>query len=307
MTALRQALDEYLAVRRKLGFKLIRAGKLLPGFLDHLERTGSTFITTAAAIAWATQPCTAPPAWWAQRLVMVRGFAQHLQADEPRHQMPPLELLQHRRPRSAPYVYAPDEIGALMRATATLRSPLRTATYAALLGLLAVTGLRVGEAIALDNADVDLRAGVLVIRKGKFGKSREVPLHPTATRALAQYARDRDRLAPRRRTPSFFVSVTRSRLFYQNVHEIFLKLIDAAGLAVRTPRRPRLHDLRHTFAIQTLLRWHRAGVEVEAKLPLLSTYLGHIGPSTTYWYLTAVPELLAAATARLEQATAVWP
>lgn len=300
--SLRQHLAEYLATRRRLGVKLARDGKLLPGFLDHLEASGGRHVTSRVAVAWATEPTDVHPAWWTSRLSMVRGFARYLQAIDPRHEVPPIELLPHRRPRTAPYIFASTEIDALLGATATLMSPLRTATYRTLLGLLAVTGVRVSEAIALDDADFDRRRGVLRIRRSKFGKTREIPLHRTTTRALVQYADERDRLARRRRTRSFFVSIALTRLIYNNVHETFLRLVYAAGLADREPRRPRIHDLRHTFAVRTVLRWHRAGDDdVEAKLPTLSTYLGHIGPSTTYWYLTAVPELLDAATARFER------
>jgi integrase/recombinase XerD len=302
VTSLRRALRDYLSVRRALGFKLVRDGKLLPGFIDYLEQSGSTFVTSALAVAWATQPRDAHPAWWAARLILVRGFAKHLQARDPRHEVPSLDRLPYRRPRSAPYIYQPAEITALLAAATTLRSPLMAATYSTLLGLLAVTGLRVGEAVALDDGDVDCRHGVLTIRKTKFGKSREVPLHPTTSRALAQYARDRDRLAARRRRPCFFVSTAGTRLIYNNVHEKFLRLVYAAGLAERRPRRPNIHDLRHSFAIRVVLTWYRAGDDVEAKMPTLSTYLGHVGPSATYWYLTAVPELLQAATVRLERA-----
>jgi integrase/recombinase XerD len=164
--------------------------------------------------------------------------------------------------------------------------------------------MRVGEAIALDQDDFDRRRRLLTIRKSKFGKSREVPLHASTIAALDRYQRERDRLAPRRRSKSFFISTAGSRLFYQNVHETFLKLVYAAGLGERRPR-PTIHDLRHTFAIRTVLGWHRDGLDVEARLPVLSTYLGHIGPSSTYWYLTAVPELLEAATARLERFSGV--
>lgn len=304
---LRRALAEYLATRRRLGVKLERDGKLLPGFVDYIEGSGSSHITSRIAVEWATQPRDVHPAWWTHRLVMIRGFAKYLQAFDPRHDVPPIDLLPHTRPRTAPYIYPPAEISALIAATATFVSPLRTATYRTLLGLLAVTGLRVGEAIALDEEDFDRRHGTLRIRRAKFAKTREVPLHRTATRALVQYADERDRLAPRRRTRSFFVSTARTRLIYQNVHETFLDLVYAAGLADRRPRRPRIHDLRHTFAVGTVVRWHREGVDVEARLPMLSTYLGHIGPSTTYWYLTAVPELLEAAAARLERFGAVQP
>lgn len=305
--SLRRDLDEYLATRRALGVKIVRAGELLPGFVDFLEASGGSHITSRVAVAWATQPQDVHPAWWTSRLVMVRGFTKYLQAIDPRHEVPPIELLPHKRPRTAPYIYAPAEITALLASTATLVSPLRTATYRTLLGLLAVTGVRVSEAIALDEEDFDRRRGVLRIRRAKFEKTREIPLHKTTTRALVQYANERDRLAPRRRTRSFFVSTARTRLIYNNVHEAFLRLVYAAGLADRRPRRPRIHDLRHTFAVGTVLRWYRAGEDVEAKLPTLSTYLGHIGPSTTYWYLTAVPELLEAATARLERAGRLQP
>lgn len=302
MKTLRRALADYLKVRRSLGFKLRRAGMLLPGFLAHLEQTSSSLITPSLAVEWATQPQDVHPAWWTSRLVVVRGFAKYLQTIDPRHQVPPIELLPHRRARSAPYIYEPAEITALLAATTTLRNELRAETYRTFLGLLAVSGIRTGEAIALDDVDVDLRHGVLVIRKTKFGKTREVPLHRSSVRVLEKYRRERDRLVPRRLSPSFFVSTARTRLIYQNVHETFLHLVYAAGLGERDPRRPRIHDLRHTFAVVTVLAWHRAGEDVEAKLPMLSTYLGHIGPSSTYWYLTAIPELLESATVRLERA-----
>ena len=232
----------------------------------------------------------------------MRGFAKYLQTIEPRHQVPPLELLPHRRARTAPYIYEPAEIAALLAATTMLRNELRTETYRTFLGLLAVSGIRTGEAIALDDADVDLRRSVIVIRKTKFGKTRQVPLHRSSLRALAAYQFERDRLVPRQLSPSLFVSTVGSRLIYQNVHDTFLRLVYAAGLGERDPRRPRIHDLRHTFAVRTVLAWHRAGEDVEAKLPMLSTYLGHIDPSTTYWYLTAIPELLESAAIRLERA-----
>lgn len=302
MTRLRRALADYLRVRRAAGFKLKQAGEMLPDFVDYLDKRRGTYVTTVAAIAWATQPRDVHPNWWRQRLVVVRGFARYLQAIDGRTEMPSLDHLPASEGiRSTPYVYSSADITALLSATETLRTPLRVITYRTLLGLLAVTGMRVGEAIALDERDFDRRREVLVIRKTKFDKSREAPLHPSTVQALERYLRDRNRLAPRRRAPSLFVSIVGSRLFYQNVHETFLKLVYAAGLGDRRPRRPHIHDLRHSFAIRTVLDWYRDEVDVEARLPLLSTYLGHIGPSSTYWYLTAVPELLEAATVRLER------
>lgn len=300
MTALRRALAAYLRTRRALGFKLKREGELLPQFVAYLDERGASFVTTVAAIAWATQPREGAPGWWTQRLVVVRGFAKYLQTIEPRTEVPSLDHVPHHRARSAPYVYSAADVTSLLSAAETLRSPLKTATCRTLFGLLAVTGMRVGEAIALDERDVDRRRVVLVVRKTKFDKSREVPLHASTVAALDRYRRDRDRLAPRRSSSSFFISTVGSRLIYQNVHETFLQLVYVAGLGKRRPR-PTIHDLRHTFAIQTVLGWYRDGADVEARLPLLSTYLGHVGPSSTYWYLTAVPELLEAATVRLER------
>jgi integrase/recombinase XerD len=300
VTALRRALTTYLRTRRALGFKSKRESELLPQFVAYLDEHGASFVTTVAAIAWSTQPRDAAPAWWTQRLVIVRGFAKYLQTIEPRTEIPPLDHLPHHRARSAPYVYSAADVTSLLSAIDTLRSPLKMATYRTALGLLAATGMRVGEAIALDDRDVDRRRATLVIRKTKFDKSREVPIHASTVEALDRYRRERDRLAPRRRSSSFFISTVGKRLIYNNVHETFLQLVYAAGLGTRRPR-PTLHDLRHSFAIQTVLGWYRDGADVEARLPLLSTYLGHIGPSSTYWYLTAVPELLEAATVRLER------
>jgi integrase len=298
VTSLGKSLADYLRVRRALGFKLKRDGKLLPDFVRYLDKRGLLRLTTPVALAWSTLPRDTDPGWWRQRLVCVRGFAKYLHTLDHRHEVPPLDHLPQRRARPTPYVYSEADIAALLAATSTLRGSFRAATYKTLFGLIAVTGMRVGEVIALDDADFDRRRAVLVIRKSKFDKSREVPLHATAVAALAQYRRKQ---APARRSSaSLFVSTAGARLHYQNVHQTFLELVFAAGLGERRPR-PTIHDLRHTFAIRTVLDWHRAHLDVEARLPLLSTYLGHIGPASTYWYLTAVPELLEAATARLER------
>jgi integrase len=278
---------------------------LLQQFVAYLDERGDSFVTTAVAIDWATQPRDAAPGWWTQRLVFVRGFAKYLQTIDPRTEIPALDHLPHHRTRTAPYVYSAEDLAALLSATQTLRSPLKAATYKTLLGLLSVTGMRVGEAVALDECDIDHRRALLVVRKTKFDKSREIPLHASTLQALDRYRRHRDRLAPRQTLPSFFVSTVGSRLIYNNVHETFLRLVYVAGLGKRRPR-PTIHDLRHTFAIQTVLAWYRDGVDVEARISVLSTYLGHVGPSSTYWYLTAVPELLEAATVRLER-SAVTP
>ncbi len=300
-SAIHHALDDYLAARRALGFKLEQPHKLLPSFVDYLVETGNSFITTKAALAWATLPQNAKPRRWAARLVMVRGFAKYMLALDPRTEVPPIELLPYRHVRSRPYVYSDVDITSLLRAAQAQQLPLMAATYTTLVGLLSVTGMRIGEAIALDDGDVDLHRGVLTIRKGKFGKTRDVPVHATTVDALTSYRKERGRRSRSRNEPSFFVSTVGTRLLYQNVEFKFREFAYAAGLD-KHRRRPRIHDLRHTFAIRTVIAWYRAGEDVEARLPLLSTYLGHIGPSSTYWYLSAVPELLEAATARLERA-----
>jgi integrase len=301
MSALRRDLDDYLAIRRALGFKLERAGLLLADFVAHLEANEADTITTDAALAWATLPPNGASNWGAQRLSVVRSFARHLHAIDPTHEVPPPGLLPGRSHRATPYLYADRDIAALMAAARGLRAPLRAATFETLVGLLAVTGLRIGEALRLDRDDVDLVNGVLVIRLSKFGKSREVPLHPSTVDALAAYTRERDRLCRRPVDRTFFVSTAGTRLLYCNAHLAWLELVRRAGLQPRSATcRPRPHDLRHSFAVRTLLGWYPDGADVHARMPLLSTYLGHVHPGTTYWYLSAAPELLTLVVARLD-------
>jgi integrase/recombinase XerD len=254
-------------------------------------------LTTELAVAWATKPADAPPFRWKSRLSIARGFARHLQTIDPATQVPPLRLLAFRRVRPAPYLYTPAEIQALLAVTDTVKPPLRAATYRTLLGLLAVTGMRVGEAIDLDRDDVDLRIRRLTIRSAK-GDGRRLPLHPSTARALGAYGRLRDRLCPTATTASFFVSTVGTRPIYECVRDEFVKLRARTGLHDRRPV-PRLHDLRHSFAMRTLLDWHRTGVDVAARLPLLQAWLGHRHPASTYYYLQAAPELLALAAQRL--------
>lgn len=299
MTDLRAVLSQYLQVRRALGYKLERAGRLLPGFVTFVHQARASFITTELALAWATHLPPGAPWWAAERLRIVRGFAAYVRALDPRTEIPPVTLLSSKRPRGTPYLYSDADVRALMDAAHTSLAPFKAATYRTLLGLLAATGLRVGEALALDQGDWDAADGVLRICHAKFGKTRQVPVHPSTCAALTAYSRLRDRTFRSPRSPSFFVSRAGTRLHYKNVHLAFLRLVRTAGLADQRPRRPRLHDLRHSFAVHTLVDWYRAGVDVDAQLPWLSTYLGHVGPSSTYWYLTATPELLTLAHRRL--------
>jgi integrase len=307
VSELRQVLRDYLSLRRAVGFKLARDGALLPDFIAAVETSGSSVITTALALAWATKPERATARWAAERLTMVRAFARYAHTVDPRNEIPPPELLPGRRRRLPPYIYSDAEVVALMAATHRIGDPFRALTYRTVIGLLASTGMRVGEAIALDRPAVQDDERLITVRHGKFGKSREVPLHGTTARALQEYVERRDRRFRRSASPAFFVSLAGTRLIYNNVHRTFARLLAEAGLADREPRRPRIHDLRHAFAVRTLIDWYRAGLDVERQLPVLSTYLGHVKPSTTYWYLSAAPELLGVAAERLEDSLGELP
>ena len=301
MTALRHALADYLAMRRAMGSRLLRAKKLLVQFLTHLEERGQTRLGIANAVAWATEPTGADPSWWAHRLGVVRGFATYLHTIDPATQIPPPDLLPTRSLRATPYPYTDDEVAAVLAAAAGLRTAHRVATYRTLIGLLVVTGMRVGEATALDQHDFDAGQGLITVRRGKFGKSRELPLHPSATAAVRQYLQRADRPTARQHTAALFVSTAGTRLLYCSVQRTFGSLVRCAGLAPRSAScRPRLHDIRHRFAVCTLLDAYRQGHDAEALLALLATYLGHVDPKHTYWYLSAAPELMQLAADRLE-------
>jgi integrase/recombinase XerD len=302
VSRLHESLEEYLELRRGLGFKLEDAEHLLRDFATYVEETGSTTVTSALAVAWAQQPSDGHPSWWGARLSHVRGFARYLHAIDPIHEVPAAELLPARSRRATPYLYSDTDIVHLLAAARRLRPPLRGATYATYIGLLAVTGMRAGEAISLDREDVDWTDGVLTVRCGKFGKSRELVLHPSVVDRLAAYDRERRQLQPKPKTAALFVSTRGTRLVYQNVHFTFHQLVQQAGLTPRsTACRPRIHDLRHTFAVTTLLSWYRSDEGVAGRMHRLSTYLGHLNPVDTYWYLSATPELLALAGQRLER------
>jgi len=299
MSALSQAVADYLAVRRSLGYKLARPEKLLGQFTAYLEQAGAATVTAEHALAWAVLP-GGDPSWHAYRLAVARGFAAWLATTDPDAEIPPAGLIPSRKHRATPYLYTDSEIAALITAAGSLRFPLRTATYQTLIGLLAVTGMRVGEAIALNRDDADLDASVLTVRAGKHGKSRLVPVHGTTARALRDYLRVRDRLCPDVSTPAVLISPAGTRLLYCNVHATWKKLAASAGLRPRSGScRPRIHDLRHSFAVRTMLDAYESGLDGQATLSALSTYLGHADPKATYWYLSASPELMAAAGQRL--------
>jgi integrase len=299
---LEQHLSEYLAVRRAMGYKLARAGKLLPQFTDWMAERDQWVITTRLALQWATLPPATGSNWHRHRLTVVRGFAAHLHAIDPAHEVPPADLLPWRPRRTVPYLYTDAEILALMASVTVIPTPHRAATMRTLIGLLAVTGMRVGEAIRLDCSDIDIANELLTVRESKFGKSREVALDRSTISALRSYLARRDRPVPLQPTKAVFTSATGTRLTYCNVHLAFKRIVAHAGLRPRSVNcRPRPHDLRHTFAVNTLLGAYRTSENPAATLPLLSTYLGHVHPGSTYWYLQAAPELLALAGDRLER------
>jgi integrase/recombinase XerD len=301
MSSLHGKLEEYLAVRRAMGFKMEQHEKLLGQFARFLAENGEAFVTTENALAWATLPAVTRPRWHALRLSAVRGFAAWLNAADPAHQVPPRRLIPYGSRAVVPYLYSDEQIAALAREAGRLPGRLRAATFQTLIRLLAVTGMRVGEAIRLDRGDYDPEAGVLTVHGTKFGKSRHLPLHPTAVAGLDQYLRLRDQLMPAPQAPALLLTARGCRLRYERTWETFRDLTASAGLKPRSPAcRPRIHDLRHSFAVATLLGGQRSGTDVQAMLPRLSTYLGHADPRHTYAYLSAAPELLAQAAGRLQ-------
>jgi len=308
MTTLREAVGEYLSLRRSLGFKLHEAGKLLLAFVQFMEEHRSSSITTRLALAWAQQPSTVQPAEWARRLSVVRTFARHRSATDPRTQIPPEGLLPYRPKRARPYLYSEEEIRSLLRAALRMpyryeRDKLRPRAFYCLFGLLSVSGLRLGEARNLELQDVDLKAAVLTIRGAKFGKTRLVPLHASTCAVLGDYIARRQRHWTGRAVSSYlFVSNQGHRLDGGEIHRTFYALSRQIGLRGPSDRRgPRLHDLRHRFATNTLVQWYRSGQDPERRLPLLSAYLGHVHVADTQWYLEGSPELMREAMQRLQQ------
>jgi integrase len=306
MSALHEALCEYVATIRALGTKLHGPALGLRRFVDFLEEQGAERITSELALRWATAPVGVQPATRAARLGMVRGFAVWLHAIDPKTEIPARGLLTARHRRKSPYIFSDREIRALMAAAAGLVSPtgLRALSYETLIGLLAVSGLRPGEALALDDPDIDLPNAFLIVRQAKFGKARFVPFGEATRTALAHYRSRRDALCARRTTAAFLVSEQGARLGHAAARRTFAKLSQAIGLRPLTQRPtfgrgPRLQDLRHTFATRRLIEWYRTGQDVNQRLPGLATYLGHSHVHCTYWYIQAVPELLDLATERL--------
>ncbi len=288
MTAFDRHVRDYLRLRRSLGFKLKFEGQVLPQLAAYLDAAGAPALTAELAIAWAGLPQGVQPISLAHRLGAARGFARYLQTIEPATEVPPCGVWPSVTRRPVPYLWSDAEIRSLLGAARVLRPPLRAATHEALFGLLAASGMRVGEVLGLGRDDIDLDDGVVTIREAKSGRCRLVPLHPSTIKALRSYAARRDQLCPEPRSATFFLTSAGTALGYGGVRTTFIQITTAIGVRT-TAVRPRIHDLRHSFAVRALARWHRSGIDVEGRMAVLSNYLGHVNPAGTYWYLSAAP------------------
>ena len=307
MSTLRKAICDYIDMRRNLGFKLSETGAGLLDFASFMEQRDASFITVELALAWAKLPINVQPAHWAKRLGFVRQFAKHHKASDPRTQIPPAGLLPFQPKRVKPYLYTDDEICKLLQAALDMpyaykRCALQPWIYHCLFGLLAVSGIRVGEARNLKVQDVDTAGALLTIRSAKFGRQRLIPLHSSTCQVMIDYIARRQRhWQSRSVSPYLFVSGRGNRIDQSDITRMFHKLSRQIGLRGETDSRgPRLHDLRHLFATSTLVNWYRCDQDPNRLLPILSTWLGHVKVSDTQWYLEASPTLMCEAMRRLE-------
>ena len=299
---LRTLISDYLAMRRALGFKLEGNGRVLAAFADYLDRCDAHVVTVEHAVRFATATAESSARSHALRLSAIRLFACWAQLLDPRIEVPPARLLPARATRPTPFINSQEQLEALLAAADELHPRFRAVTFRTLLSLQAATGVRTGEAIGLDLSDLDLRQETLTVT-GKYGKTRLLPLHATVTEALTGYLNTRRQMLPAAHCPALLISTRGTRLGCGSIHPTFRALAERAGLtAASSASRPRPHDLRHTFAVNTMLDAYRSGADPAATLPLLATWLGHADPRDTYWYLTGTAELMEAATARLNRA-----
>jgi integrase/recombinase XerD len=307
MKRLRKAADDYFELRRGLGFKVERQQTRVRQFLVFLQKERTTRITTELAIQFATLSPELAPKTQSSRLGAVRDFARYYSTLDPMTEVPPPGLLPSGSRRARPYLYAQSEIRKILKAAKNHPSPhpFQAWTYYCIIGLLSVTGMRVGEVLNLRDRDIDWPRGCLTIPHAKFGKSRLIPLHRSTLRVLASYLQQRNRFfAQQAHRPvcRFFVTSHGTPLLHRNLTRVFHGILKQIGLRAPGERRgPRLHDFRHRFAVETLLRWYRRGEPADCRLPVLATYLGHTHVSSTYWYLSCSPELMAAAGRRVEK------
>jgi len=301
MRNLQKLLSDYIALRRTLGSKMTKPADTLRGFIPFFAAQKAPYLTTKIALQWARLPKDANPAWWTERLGMLRGFASYWKTIDPRIEVPPVHILLPYYKRPLPHIYTDEQLSRIMLAARKIPSK-DAITYWTLYGLMAATGIRVGEALALNNEDIGLKQGVITIRGGKHGNSRILPVHDTTRQNLQHYTRQRHRRFHRQKTGPFFVILDGRRPSHYMAWNTFKTVKIVAGIPPSSrPGYPRLHDLRHTFAVKALMQFYQAGGNVDLKIHALSTYLGHRGMSCTYWYLTAVPELMSTALARMEE------
>lgn len=306
MTTLRKSLDDYLKLRRALGFKLRGPEAILRNLVDLAEQEGAKYITIDLALRCARRPANGATYTWSHRMTSIRLFAAWCKARDPRTEVPDASLLNASITRQQPFIFSQQQIADLVREAAKLecKRGLRSSTFSTMFGLIGVAGLRISEAVALDRRDVDLQTGLLTIRNTKFGKTRLVPVSESTLIALRRYAKLRDRALPAKISPAFFISERGRRVTDWATRYNFALVSRSVGLRKpagghRHGHGPRVHDLRHSFAVRTMVDWYRAGIDVEREMPKLSAYLGHAHINDTYWYIEAVPELLQLATERL--------
>lgn len=295
--------QEYLQFKRKLGYQLYTEGKELFLFARYTDQIGHKGpVTTELAVQWARLPQNADPVYWARRYETVRRFAKHRFLFDSRTEIPPKHLLGSSKRRRTPHIYSDEEIAALLQAASQLNptNGLRPHTYVTLFGLLLSAGLRISEALNLSQQDVDLKTGILTVKETKFSKSRLVPISPSTVCALRRYSVFRDSYHPGTMSKGFFLSEKGISLNYRQVLYIFMKLRRNLGWTDTDKRPPRIHDFRHSFAVKRLLKWYEEGTDLDQKILALSTYLGHVQVTDTYWYLSAVAELLAVVSQRFE-------
>ncbi len=305
-------LDQYLSVRRSLGYDLRVDERVLRRFARFADHETAPHVDTELFLRWEASLPHTSAARRSTRLRMVRLFVQWLSSLEPAHEVPPRGLLPGRTARSRPFIYSESETASIIAEANELPSVygLRGLTCSTLFALISVTGLRISEALGLDSTDLDIEDGVLRVRRGKLGKERLLPLDPTVVGQLVNYAAERNRLLGR--VPdAFFVSCRGTRMGACCARYNFAHTCQRIGLRVhqqysRHGRGPRIHDLRHTFAVRTMINWYRTGKDPAREMIWLTTYLGHTSPDNTFWYLEAVPELLdlamARATSKIEEA-----
>jgi integrase/recombinase XerD len=301
MGIIRKDIKRYLQERRALGFKLDEPEHLLYQFDDYLEKLQATIITRKLAVKWACLSDKCKPSHWAKRLSVVRVFARYYSATNPRTEIPPQGLLPYKYQRAKPYIYTENQIIQLINAARKLNSKrgLRASTYATLFGLLAVTGMRISEIVTLDREDANLAEGILIVRKAKLDRVRLIPIHASTVKALQDYIQCRDQVYSTPKTKRFFVSEAGTILTPFAVRYIFNKLSCQIGLRCPSDRfGPRIHDFRHTVAVNMVRDWYKRGKNVEKLLPQLAMFLGHRHLNDTYWYMTATPELLTLAAKR---------